>query len=343
MEVARAWLTEVRGTMGAPVANSQGSWQIRESLVVNVEGIDGTIGRGEASPLPGYSSETLADCRTVLMDYCRTRHLPDPRSPAAARFALDMALLDLRSRSEQRPTWTLLSAEKPGTLSLCALLIADDDGIEEELNLAWERGYRSFKLKIGRDPSVDLQRCRWVRQCYPTAEIRLDANRAFRAEEATQRLAAFRELDCAFVEEPWSDLDLTRGGDEWLHRCASLPLPLALDESLRQPGAEAALRRLPGPLPLAALVLKPMALGGIEPVRRFAQLGRDRGVPVVLSHLLDGPLALSACWALAFAFGSSEVAAGLAPHRGLLAWNAAPLPSPTPGHVQPWHTWGLLP
>ncbi len=339
-----AWVTEHRGSMPDVVSNSRNAWRDRHSLVLHVEDEDGTVGHGEASPLPGYSTETLNDCRSALASVQRADRPPENPLPSAAQFALDTALLDLESRRRHRPTWSLLATEVPARLPLCKVLHAQDPGaLRDETVEASEHGYCCFKLKIGIDTKADVARCQAIRHLSPAAEIRLDANRAFSRQEVPQRLAPFRELDCAFVEEPWSDLQLAVGAANLLPLCETSPLPVALDESLRQPGAGYTVRHAAERIQLGALVLKPMALGGITPVRKFAAMGRNLGVPVVLSHLFDGPLALAAAQALALAFGTPEVAAGLAPHRGLSAWDPTDLPGGSGSSLAPWSLPGVVP
>ncbi len=76
-----------------------------------------------------------------------------------------------------------------------------------------------------------------------------------------------------------------------------------------------------------------MALGGLTRCLSLARSARERGIAVVVSHLLDGPIALAAAAALALAVGSPERAAGLEPHVGLAAWPALPLPAFTSAHI----------
>jgi o-succinylbenzoate synthase len=328
--------------MGAEVSTSRANWRKRRSLALYLEDLAGTTGRGEASPLPGYSSDTIDQCRTALERINWLAERPPSPLPPAAQFALDMALLDLRSLREQRPAWSLLLNETPDRVPLCTVLHERDPiALGEEIQQALDAGYRSFKLKIGAEAHRDLTRCRIVRRAAASSEIRLDANRAWDSLQARQQLEPYRELGCAFVEEPSSDLVIERDPDAIVRLCESLPLPVALDESLQRAGVVSALGAVLPRAPLGALVLKPMALGGIEVTRTLAELGHTHGVPVVLSHLFDGPLALAASGVLALAFGSESTAAGLAPHPGLDAWPPAPLPGFDRGWLAPWDTPGL--
>ena len=344
MTIVRAWVTEHEGKMAATVRTARSAWRQRRSLVLHLEDSTGALGRGEASPLPGYSTETLEECRRALDGLDWAAGTRSKSLPSAAQFAVDTAVLDLQSQSQARPTWNLLAQQVPPRIPLCKVLhTRDPQALRDDCAEATEHGYRCFKLKIGIDAASDLERCRTIRRLLPAVEIRLDANRAFARDEASRLLAPFRELGCAFVEEPWSDPKLVDDLADLVALVESSPLPVALDESLRHPGAPSAVRFVAERVPLGALVLKPMALGGIAVVRDFAVLGNDLGVPIVLSHLFDGPLAHAAAQALALAFGSPEVAAGLAPHDGLTAWTATNLPGGIGSWVTPWSSPGVLP
>jgi hypothetical protein len=66
-------------------------------------------------------------------------------------------------------------------------------------------------------------------------------------------------------------------------------------------------------------VVKPMALGLLDSLDVALQ-ARRMGMAVVVSHLLDGPVAWAASSSLALALGAGGPAHGLAPHAGLSAW-----------------------
>jgi L-alanine-DL-glutamate epimerase-like enolase superfamily enzyme len=96
------------------------------------------------------------------------------------------------------------------------------------------------------------------------------------------------------------------------------PVPLALDEGLLQRYALDHFAPHLARMNVKTVVLKPMALGGISRCINIAARARLMGLNVVISHLFDGPIALSVAGALAFAIGSPELAQGLAPHPALL-------------------------
>jgi o-succinylbenzoate synthase len=327
-------------------------------LLLELEDRAGRVGLGEASPLSGYSRETLGACRSALLTLDK-REIPElsgdartlsaelgrasavlPESCAAARHALETALSDLLAQRLGEPLWALVGRAAapcpvPSLLSLAALVDGEDVG--SLLDRAEERvaqGIRTLKLKLGRrDFPEEIRRARALREALGNAiELRFDVNRRWSSSEASARLAELASVRPELVEE-----GIAR---EHLHELSGCPVPLALDESLQEQSALEGLGLLVPRCRLVALVLKPMALGGVSRCLELARWARERGIDVIVSHLFDGPVALAAAAHLALAIGSPYRAAGLAPHAGLAAWPKLEIPvvqavhviaDPTPG------------
>ena len=282
----------------------------------------GHRGLGEASPLPGYGPETLADVDAALRGLSGRFEssfawpdrfgdplpsvLTDVASPAA-RFALETALWDLWSQQRGLPLAAAWGADP--ALSVATAVLVD------LMAPAWpHRSPAAIKVKVGRagEWPTELRALRSLGQRYPDTPIRIDANQAFSTAEVSDRLAEIEglladdSLRIEFIEEP--------SAPEWPKQSG---LTLGRDESLqgRAPNADV--------IGDAVAVLKPTVLGGLEAVRGWAAVARK----TVVSHTFEGPIAHAAAsaWALAFA---SDVVAGLGPHSGLTAWDDI-----TPGHV----------
>jgi L-alanine-DL-glutamate epimerase-like enolase superfamily enzyme len=116
-----------------------------------------------------------------------------------------------------------------------------------------------------------------------------------------------------YVEEPVQD-------GVW-RELGSVSVPLAADESLQRHhlsprGVLAELAKCG----VRYVVVKPMALG-LQRSLDWAAEARELGLKVVVSHLLDGPVAMAAAAALALAMGSPSPAPGLGRHPVLDAWH----------------------
>lgn len=298
-------------------------------MILELEAQTGLVGQGEAAPLPGYSVESLDEVEASLVSLRFSRPLDDAfardakeavaRSmaefdglPPSAAFAVEMALFDLLGHHHRASVADLLNAASSvemGAATLVPRLSPDD--LRTFVRRAAQKGTRTFKLKVGASGlEEDLAFARLLRETAgPYARIRLDANQSIAPQDVGAWLDRSFGLDPEFFEEPTSI--------EGLEALEESPVPLALDESLREPGR--ALRLLDQSW-LRAIVLKPMVLGGLLPSLEIANIVRGQGLDVVVSHLFDGPVAHAATTCLALAVASDEVDAGLGLHDALRVW-----------------------
>lgn len=255
---------------------------------------DGLTGAGECSPLPGRSADMLDDDLAALMS---AREVADiPRSLPAARFALETALLDREARARGVSVADILAPAPARTLSASAIV-----------PLGGSSPATAWKVKIGRgDFAAELAALAGMRR-----DLRLDVNRAWPRELAARHLAALVPLEPAWVEEPMSAADLLLLGKQ--------PVPIALDESLLDQPDESAAALDAGLVQV--LVLKPALLGGHRACLDWAARARRAGARPVVSHLMDGPVALAAAIELALAMARpGDPAPGLGAHDGLAAF-----------------------
>jgi L-Ala-D/L-Glu epimerase len=326
-------LRRFRTRLTEPFVTASQRWSERTGIVLSL-GDDAGYGRGEASPLPGYSDDDIDGCEAALAAITRSQlaallsesepHAAlqlaarlVPRQVPAARFALEAALLDRLGRLRNEPVWLLLQAVLPANglsapstaapLPLAA--IVPSQGATLALAAARQlaaQGVRAFKLKVGpgRPTAEQLDSLRALRlELGPALELRADANGSFERATLAESLRELHALGVAFVEEPLPDPKAPE--------LASAACALAFDECLRRThGAER-----DGLLALAktaAVVLKPSVLGGFVPCLEWAAAAARHGCGWVVSHTLEGPLGWEACAQLAFALPRS-LAAGLWP------------------------------
>ncbi len=320
-------------------SNARLSWSERKSIRLEL-GLPGahpqhshSWGAGEATPLPGFSTEGVDECHQWLQTLELSTRAPQPSehatellerlegplrfAPAAARFAVEAAALVLWAKRRRQPLGEALAATPFSLQSTpapfpCPLLdIWRQDFLEQAASWC-KQGARRFKIKIGRDVPLEVQRATALSQRF-TVRLRLDANQALEPGSFEQTLGLFAGLPIEYVEEP---LPL-----ELLGEPRELPIPLAFDESLLRGHRDACLAAWIDSGYVRALVCKPMLLGGVRATLRWHQLAQGRGLDFVLSHLFDGSLAMQVYRALA-AWLSPNVSHGLADHAGLSLWGA---------------------
>lgn len=259
----------------------------RRGLVLRLEE-GGRNGFGEAAPLPGFSVEDLAGCEGALTALAAAwvAGVDRPAAPAvsspSARYAFDCARLELAEGPLAGATglapWPLLNGAPAALLARWR---------------AWP-GPRpaGVKLKVGAlAPDDAAALLRGLLAITPALRLRLDANRGWDGgalEAFADALAAAERRAIDYVEEPCPTPALS------LALAARLGLPLALDESLREPGFA-----LPDEAALAALVLKPAIGGGLAWLQGWLAEGRRRGLRCVLSSSFESSLGLGQLAALA--------------------------------------------
>src|SRR5690606_28581940 len=133
--------------------------------------------------------------------------IPDGPGAMALRCALDVAMLDLRARTEGCAVAALLSEGEPPSWVQANAVIGN--GSPEEVaryaQEAWGSGYRVLKLKVGAARAADdVARVRAVREACPEAVIRLDANGAWDEATALEAIAGLAPLHVELLEQPVS-------------------------------------------------------------------------------------------------------------------------------------------
>jgi len=306
----------LEAALPAPIQNAHTRWSERRSVLVTLEDASGECGRGEAAPLPGISPESLEDV-LVALERLGSSVAPselDLRSlPPSLRFAIESALLDLRAG--ERPAYAALLGSQgetrvPETIELQVLLDSLETA-ETRARSAFAAGARTFKVKVGRPGAAqaEAELLELVRSLGRDVVIRADANG--RLDDVDVLAPALARARAEYLEDPFTL-------DDGVPR-AWVGIPLALDAAV---GADpfAALARARS-LGASFVVLKPTVLGGLEVTLALAARARSRGLKVVLSHCLEGPVGLAALAHLA-------LAASAASHRAL--WGAQGL-APWPG------------
>jgi o-succinylbenzoate synthase len=324
MKITDIQVAEYRVPFAA--SDSRRTWTERRGLLLRLRDEDGRVGQGEASPLPGYSPDTLEECRRALEknaagglpaldeDPSELIHLWGQRwipHPPAAEFALQTAVLDLHGQRSGRSLAQVLTGKPPGEVALAALVTGGSaDAMLASARAAVARGVRTLKVKLAKNLAGQLPALRAIRlEVGDDVEMRLDANGAWDVAQARANLAALAELRPEFVEDPvppglWPDL-------------GPVPVVLAVDEALGTAHKKGALGA-PG---VRVAVLKPSRLGGFDAAWhlpwRAPQIFVD--LDLVIGHMYEGPVAMAAAAELALALPRVR-ACGLDRHAALEAW-----------------------
>jgi L-alanine-DL-glutamate epimerase-like enolase superfamily enzyme len=171
----------------------------------------------------------------------------------------------------------------------------------------WARGFRAFKVKVGRDVATDLEALGAVAAAVPGARFRLDANAGYRAEDALAVLEAFsaRGVNIECFEQPC-------GREDWEGNAtvaARSPIPVVADESFR--GA-ADLERIVRHGVADAVNLKLAKLGGPWPTLVLGADARAQGLALMAGAMVETRAGLATMGHVAAALNGLEAGEAVA-------------------------------
>jgi o-succinylbenzoate synthase len=322
---AGARVREHCGSMSREVWSARGAWSERRGLILELEITAGIVGVGEASPLPGYAGDDFNTARAELEAFC-AGSLPPLELDAPVEWARALALqLDAIAKSIGCGMAALFEASAGAATATSLIALFDP---QPSLSRALERGITSFKCKLGRPGEFDreLEALGRLHNSLPTSAIlRVDVNGAWSPDEAPNKLLAVADRGATLVEQPCPPSKMAR--------LAPSPVAIAVDESLASGTVGEELAPLVARGQIAAFVIKPAVVGGLATAWDLVQAADDAGVVPIISHLLDGPIALAACAELAVATNAS-LPAGLDRHQGLSAWPTSSIPQFVGGQIR---------
>lgn len=279
-----------------PVRTSKGSWDRREGILIRVERPDGTVGFGEAAPVPSFGRETADEVEAACRNLGDKVGEDTPGMLSPGLGTLRNALAGALAAGAGAPAHR--------SLSVAALLPPGKAALVEGPAKA-EAGFRAFKWKVGvGSPSDEMAILDDLLGALPGgSRMRLDANGAWDARTAGKWLGYASDRPIEFVEQPLA-VDSRNFEDSLCGLAADFPVPIALDESI---GSNEDLGHWLGLGWKGFFVVKPSLLGDAR--RALASL-EAANASVVFSSALETAVGAQAALRLAFAWRGKPVALG---------------------------------
>ena len=200
-----------------------------------------------------------------------------PRDAHAAFCAIELAWLDLAGRGFDRSAGERLGPIANPTVPYSGVVSATG---EKEARATCERmralGVTRVKIKVGGKLADDLGLLDAVRETMgPEASLRVDANAAWDAETALERLGAFERFRLDGCEQPCAAQDVR--GLAWLTERSAVPV--ITDESLVS--LEDA-RRLVDARACHVFNVRISKCGGLLTAGKIRDVGREGGIDTML-------------------------------------------------------------
>lgn len=197
-------------------------WGETISLIANVPAVFADI----VAPLAiGYP---VADVERLHRHVLGAGYYHHKRAAVMAIAALEMAMWDALGKQAKLPLYALWGGRWRKDVEAAAYLFTNDPvALKPRLQTFLDKGFETFKVKIGFDERSDITLAETSRAVIGDRPLRLDVNGAWNPATAKRQLNKLVQYDPAYVEQPL-ELDDLAGHAALV---ASSPVPIALDES----------------------------------------------------------------------------------------------------------------
>jgi L-alanine-DL-glutamate epimerase-like enolase superfamily enzyme len=189
-----------------------------DSTVLQIETDAGIVGYGEVCPLgpfylPAYARGVrvgLAELGPHLLGENPLEVLKLNRRMDAAlkghayvKSGIDMACWDLLGKATGQPVCTLLGGRYGEDFGLYRAISHEaPEAMARRVAQYRSEGYRRFQLKVGGDPTTDIERIRaTAAQLQPGDRLIADANTGWLMHDAMRVVRAVRDVD-VYIEQP---------------------------------------------------------------------------------------------------------------------------------------------
>jgi len=287
-------------------------WGETISLIASVPAVFADI----VAPLAiGYA---VADVERLHRHVLGAGFYHHKRAAVMAIAALEMAMWDALGKQAKLPLYALWGGRWRKDVEAAAYLFTNEpEGLTERLQRFLDKGYETFKVKIGFDEKSDIVLAETARRVIGHRQLRLDVNGAWHPGTAKRQLDKLRSLDPAYVEQPL-ELDDLAGHAALV---AQSSVPIALDESAYTLADVGNIIRASA---ADVVLVDPHEAGGLWQTIKAAAICEAVGIPVTLHSGAELALSQSAYIHLAASIPNMSLA--IDTERAYLGGDISPNP-----------------
>ncbi|MCC4213980.1 o-succinylbenzoate synthase [Leeuwenhoekiella parthenopeia] len=281
-----------------PSGTSRGVLNTKETWFIKIEEA-GSVGYGECGILRGLSIDDRPDYEETLKWACEHIHLGEQKlydsleSFPSIQFGIEMAFRSLKAENPFELFPSAFTQGEKGIAINGLIWMGEASFMQEQIAEKLEAGFDCIKMKIGAiDFDTEIKLLESIRKRYSAEEItlRVDANGAFKPEEALEKLTRLAELDLHSIEQP-----IKQGQEQAMAQlCEETPLPIALDEELIGVFGYARQKELLQNIKPQYIILKPSLVGGFRGSDTWIQLAEEQGIDWWITSALESNIGLNA-------------------------------------------------
>ncbi|MBU5676245.1 dipeptide epimerase [Alkaliphilus sp. MSJ-5] len=283
-----------------------------EDVVVKIITDTGHVGYGEAPPTGVITGDTTGAIKGAIEDHIK-KHIvgldianleeimirleKSLVKNSSAKAAVDIALYDLFGQLHNAPLYKLLGGYRKEIITDITISVNDPEEMAKDSLEAVNLGYKTLKIKVGKDANLDIKRMEAIRKAVGyNIDLRIDANQGWRPKEAIYTLRKMEDagLNIEFVEQPVLAHDF-----EGLKMVTdNVFIPVLADESVFSPRDAIKIMEMRA----ADLVnIKLMKAGGIHNALKICAAAETYGVECMIGCMLESKISVTAAVHLAAA------------------------------------------
>jgi L-alanine-DL-glutamate epimerase-like enolase superfamily enzyme len=290
MRITDVKTTVVRVPLKTAAKWSGGTRETAPAILVEIETDEGLVGLGEGvgPTIPTLHTVLRDEFRPMLLgvDPMRTEWIVHRLEELAINWAgvgahgiaaVEMALLDLKGKALNTPVANLLGGVYRSEIDYQGYLFIAEPDVNAVEAAAYARdGFRTLKVKVGREIDFDARRLKAIREAVGwEIRIRIDANMNWSPSTAIRAIRAMEPYHLEFVEQPVPFYDV-----EGMAQVArAVDVPIAADEGCTSMRDALALIRHKA---CEVFVIYVSEAGGLMKAREIVALANTEGIACVL-------------------------------------------------------------
>jgi len=252
---------------------------------------------GECSMIEGLSPDPMKDYEHTLDIVCQSLRegstsFPDLDAYPSIQFGLETLLLDVEAKGSKHLYANHFTNGSQGMQINGLIWMGERTFMREQIVEKIQQGFACVKLKIGAiDFETELHLLHFIRNEFGgDIELRVDANGAFKPDEALEKLNKLAAYDLHSIEQP-----IAQGQWEAMARlCEITPLPIALDEELIGICGFEEKKSLIENIKPQYIIIKPSLHGGIKGSDEWIRLAEAQSTRWWITSALESNVGLNA-------------------------------------------------
>lgn len=283
-----------------------------EDIIIKIETDTGHVGYGEVPPTGVITGDTTEAIMGAIEGHIKKAivgmDIEDLEAimlkldkslvgNTSAKAGIDIAIYDLFGQLYNAPVYKLLGGYRKEIITDITISVNDPEEMARDSMEAVNRGYKTLKIKVGKDSNKDIERMNAIRKAVGyNVDLRIDANQGWKPKEAIYVLNKMEDagLNIELVEQPVAGYDI-----EGLKMVTdNVSIPVMADESVFSPRDAIKILEMRA---ADYLNIKLMKTGGIHNALKICSLAEIYGVECMIGCMLEAKISVNAAVHLAAA------------------------------------------